>query len=146
MFNDLSSDPDLFKGQGDYQFEIYRMMREETRSEHTNLCTTLLLICLLEGESCLTFRIATVHVPMCALCEDFSSCFFRDNWKEHHPYTNVLWTSYLCDKLLNLTRYKDQGSKEHQTLQGEFQNFQRQILEHSSSCHLVKECPFFTEN
>lgn len=30
IFNDLAEDPELFTGEGDYQFEIYRMMQEHT--------------------------------------------------------------------------------------------------------------------
>lgn len=31
IYNDLSEDPDLFTGSGDYQFEIYRLMQTATR-------------------------------------------------------------------------------------------------------------------
>lgn len=31
IYNDLSGDPQLFTSDGDYQFEIYRLMRNETR-------------------------------------------------------------------------------------------------------------------
>ena len=31
VFCDLSSDPTLFVGQGDYQFEIYRLMKDENQ-------------------------------------------------------------------------------------------------------------------
>lgn len=30
IFNDLALDPALFTAQGEYQFEIYRLMREKT--------------------------------------------------------------------------------------------------------------------
>ena len=30
VFNDLGQDPSLFESQGDYQFEIYRMMKNAT--------------------------------------------------------------------------------------------------------------------
>ncbi|KAK6639174.1 hypothetical protein RUM43_007444 [Polyplax serrata] len=33
LFNDLSVDPTLFTSQGDYQFEIYRMMQREMRND-----------------------------------------------------------------------------------------------------------------
>ncbi|XP_050541607.1 putative uncharacterized protein DDB_G0282133 [Daktulosphaira vitifoliae] len=33
IYNNLSSDPELFTSYGDYQFEIYRMMKEETNEE-----------------------------------------------------------------------------------------------------------------
>lgn len=31
IYNNLSSDPELFSSYGDYQFEIYRLMKEETK-------------------------------------------------------------------------------------------------------------------
>ena len=31
VFCDLSTDPTLFEGQGDYQFDIYRLMKEENQ-------------------------------------------------------------------------------------------------------------------
>lgn len=29
IYNDLAKDPDLFAAEGDYQFEIYRLMRQK---------------------------------------------------------------------------------------------------------------------
>jgi len=31
VFNNLSEDTELFTSDGDYQFEIYRLMKEETK-------------------------------------------------------------------------------------------------------------------
>ena len=31
VYCDLSKDPDIFKGKGDYQFQVYRLMRKENR-------------------------------------------------------------------------------------------------------------------
>merc|ERR1711971_817700 len=33
IYNNLTEDPDLFKSEGDYQFDIYRMMRSHTNNE-----------------------------------------------------------------------------------------------------------------
>lgn len=33
LFNDLSKDPEMFQGVGDYQFDIYRIMREDLNSD-----------------------------------------------------------------------------------------------------------------
>lgn len=30
IYNDLSKDPELFTGEGDYQFEVYRLMQKHT--------------------------------------------------------------------------------------------------------------------
>ena len=31
LFNDLSKDPDLFVAEGDFQFDVYRMMRNAVK-------------------------------------------------------------------------------------------------------------------
>lgn len=33
LFNDLNKDPEVFQGAGDYQFDIYRIMREDVNSD-----------------------------------------------------------------------------------------------------------------
>ena len=38
IYMDLEKDEDLFKGQGDYQFEIYRRMRRQIGKDWTASC------------------------------------------------------------------------------------------------------------
>lgn len=56
MFTDVSSEDDLFKGSGDYQFDIYRLMREHNQNDwksfrpYTNVLWLHYLSCKLLGK------------------------------------------------------------------------------------------------
>ncbi len=73
-------------------------------------------------------------------------CTFRNNWEEHHPFTNVLWIHYLADKLLRATSYPNSNSKEHKSLVREFRIFLREALSYRSAQHLICECSFFAQS
>ena len=70
----------------------------------------------------------------------------RNTWKEHHPFTNVLWIHYTADKLLNATRYEDADTKEHKVLVRQFRAFLREALQYKSAFDVVTMCPFFVES
>ncbi|KAI8497802.1 Serine/threonine-protein kinase haspin [Branchiostoma belcheri] len=82
LYCDLSANPTLFEGKGDYQFDIYREMKKE----------------------------------------------YRDNWKRHHPYTNVLWLHYLADKLLHKKYRAISHEEEPETRAAEVQNLSETSL------------------
>ena len=75
-------------------------------------------------------------------CSPFLS--FRNQWKDYHPYTNVLWLHYLADKMLKATKYPNSSSKEHKSMARQFRTFHRDALDFSSAGHLIYESSFFT--
>ncbi|KAI8485608.1 Serine/threonine-protein kinase haspin [Branchiostoma belcheri] len=97
LYCDLSADPTLFEGKGDYQFDIYREMKKEN----------------------------------------------QDNWKRHHPYTNVLWLHYLADKLLN-KKYRAIKKSQRQWQQ-KFRTFLKQVLACRTVAQVLEDCQLFKE-
>ncbi|XP_078701432.1 serine/threonine-protein kinase haspin-like isoform X2 [Branchiostoma floridae x Branchiostoma belcheri] len=96
LYCDLSANPTLFEGEGDYQFDIYREMKKEN----------------------------------------------RDNWKQHHPYTNVLWLHYVADKLLHK---KYRATKSHRQWQQKFRTFRKQVLACRTVAQVLEDCQLFEE-
>lgn len=101
IYNDLASDPDLFNAQGDYQFEIYRQMKEKNG-----------------------------FVMVAIVCNSFLSGFscFRDDWEHFEPASNVLWLHYILDKAIIGLRYKNKKSKVHNKYLEKLIDFKENIL------------------
>ncbi|XP_076461813.1 uncharacterized protein LOC143294262 [Babylonia areolata] len=98
VFCDLATDDTLFEGKGDYQFDIYRMMKKEN----------------------------------------------KNNWERFHPYTNVLWLHYLCDKLIHHRHFQETGRPHRESLKHLRQAYSC-LLEYTSASHFVLEdCLFDT--
>ncbi|XP_049271364.1 uncharacterized protein LOC125758345 [Rhipicephalus sanguineus] len=64
-YTDVSGDTALFKGAGSYQYDVYRIMKDEN----------------------------------------------GDDWEAYHPHTNVLWLSYVLQKLWNKLPRTKQAAK-----------------------------------
>ncbi|KAK7110020.1 dentin sialophosphoprotein-like [Littorina saxatilis] len=90
VFCDLSCDDSLFKGKGDYQFDIYRMMKEENKNQ----------------------------------------------WESYHPYTNVMWLHYLCDKLIHHKRFQA-TDRPHRDALKRLRQAYGNLLDYASAGHFV---------
>ncbi|XP_035672116.1 serine/threonine-protein kinase haspin-like [Branchiostoma floridae] len=97
LYCDLSADPTLFTGEGDYQFDIYRKMKEENQND----------------------------------------------WKRHHPFTNVLWLDYLASKLL--TKKFKSSKKCLKPWEQKFQTFRKEVLKCRTVAQVLKECQLFKD-
>lgn len=97
IYNDLALDEDLFRAGGDYQFDIYRLMRA---------------------------RLLNV-------------------WRTFKPYTNVLWTHYISDKLVNGARYNSTKTSRHRAAMYEIMLIRDKLLE-SGSATEVATAEYFT--
>ncbi|GLH03848.1 Putative serine/threonine-protein kinase haspin homolog-like Protein [Gryllus bimaculatus] len=83
IYNNLAEDPTLFEGEGDYQFDIYRMMRDKT----------------------------------------------ENNWQVFQPYNNVLWLSYVLEKLVTEVYYRNEKTKIHKRGIGKLKEMRSRILD-----------------
>ncbi|KAL8603701.1 hypothetical protein ACOMHN_017198 [Nucella lapillus] len=97
VFCDLATDDTLFEGQGDYQFEIYRMMKGEN----------------------------------------------ENNWEHYHPYTNVMWLHYLCDKLLHHRHFQEKTGRPHRDSIKQLRQACSALLDYSSASHFVLQNSLF---
>ncbi|XP_078589063.1 uncharacterized protein LOC144869549 isoform X2 [Branchiostoma floridae x Branchiostoma japonicum] len=97
LYCDLSADPTLFTGEGDFQFDIYRKMKEENQND----------------------------------------------WKRHHPFTNVLWLDYLADKLL--TKKFKSSKKCLKPWEQKFRTFRKEVLKCRTVAQVLKECQLFKD-
>lgn len=68
---------DFFKGKGDYQFEIYRLMRNTVQSQSQSQSS-----------------------------ETASDAYTTTDWSIYCPQTNLLWLHYVLDKLINHKKIK----------------------------------------
>lgn len=92
VFNNLSEDPALFEGAGDYQFDVYRIMKDNV----------------------------------------------NDNWQVFEPYNNVIWLSYVLDKLCTEVHYRNKTSKIHKKGMKSLQNLRSEILQYKSAIEVTK--------
>lgn len=112
FYNDLSKDDDLFMASGDYQFDIYRLMKEK-----------------LGWVVFIYFRQNNVK----------NHFYFSNNWNKFEPYTNILWLHYLVDKMMHGVQYKQKNNKKHLTnIDNTFKNYQENILKFKSSEDFAK--------
>lgn len=106
IFNNLAEDTELFTSDGDYQFEIYRLMREETKwviiiSYFFFILTKLLL--------------------------------YSDQWESYKPKTNIYWLHYVLDKMLKLVHYKKTTTIIHGTGLNILLNLKKSVLSFDSA-------------
>ncbi|KAK7866399.1 hypothetical protein R5R35_009822 [Gryllus longicercus] len=91
IYNNLAEDPTLFEGEGDYQFDIYRMMRDKT----------------------------------------------ENNWQVFQPYNNVLWLSYVLEKLITEVYYRNEKTKIHKRGIGKLKEMRNRILDFKSATEVA---------
>lgn len=87
LYSDLGADEELFSADGDYQFDIYRHMRDKNwyLSKMFNVNIILLLV---------TYNY-----------------IFSNDWSAFQAYSNILWMHYLSDKMIKGARYTHPKSK-----------------------------------
>ncbi|KAA0190793.1 hypothetical protein HAZT_HAZT007058 [Hyalella azteca] len=113
VFNDLCKDPDVFKGEGDYQFDIYRAMRDVVGS-------------------------ILAHILICIVIVTVGFLSFRENWNKFEPKTNVMWLHYLLDKLISECYYRSKTSRRHRLHIAKLEKLKSIVLKFDSSCHLAR--------
>lgn len=113
VYNDLSQDEELFTAEGDYQFEIYRMMQQKNGYV-----------------KCFYISLRTVYKFSYFYC-------FRNEWQHFEPYTNVLWLDYVLDKMISGVHYSYPKSKIHRSYMQKLREIQKTILDFNSVKSLV---------
>ncbi|GME76130.1 unnamed protein product [Ambrosiozyma monospora] len=91
MFTGLD-DPNFFKGKGDYQFSIYRMMRQKLNSRSISAGSSNSVNSMHSGSSVDNDDVQTMP-------EFHTSSAIK--WSVHEPRTNCLWLHYLLHKLIH---------------------------------------------
>jgi hypothetical protein len=67
----------------------------------------------------------------------------RNRWGPYHPYTNILWMHYLCDKLLHSKRYTE-NDRGHRDALKQLRTAYNNLLDYGSAAHFVSEDELFT--
>ena len=146
VYCDLSTDETLFVGKGDYQFDIYRLMRQENQwVQRWVQCWVQCLYFSVMMNKTFWNGICTLSVPVMLPFASITIKLLcsRNNWEGFNPSTNVLWIHYVADKLFKCKKYDDVGSRAHNAVSRAFRTLLRTALNYDSALHLVKECPFF---
>lgn len=61
----------------------------------------------------------------------------QNNWQKFSPYSNIIWLSYILDKLIHSKNYVSE-SKAHRDSLDQLKNFSARILIFNSAYHFVK--------
>lgn len=95
IYMDLEKDQDLFRGQGDYQFDIYRMMRKQINKDWAASCsrTNLFVSWSLQVSISLPSHLTFYHLL------GHSERSFSNSFSTSFLYF-LKWLHYIADKLL----------------------------------------------
>ncbi|ODV85072.1 hypothetical protein CANARDRAFT_28786 [[Candida] arabinofermentans NRRL YB-2248] len=80
--------PGFFKGKGDYQYEIYRLMRQKLSSQPSQIP---------KSES--TISLSSTLTTASTATNNYSGTFV--DWSVKHHQLNVFWLHYILDRLIN---------------------------------------------
>lgn len=66
--------------------------------------------------------------------------YFRNDWQQFEPYTNILWLHYTLDKMITAVRYRKRNLRIHQNSIKKLQELKNEILTYSSAFDFVSNC------